>query len=225
MWNLNSDHGFRVARVDIEGINIIGFELALKTGSERTTSPPAILLNIDPPSNVGRVTSTECCSIETYLSAIKSWMTLIANYRNRHKKQKFTLKSGKLQKTSISSEWRHNHVVCYSKNKVLKNIVLRFLGRLSEILAAEFQKPVTVGIALYNFEMRTCWWCVMQISPSALGIMTPLRCGWRNGFVITILKKLCFSKNWKNEKISTNPPLVDDNSKIEKTGGCRFHVK
>ena len=133
-------------------------------------------------------------------------------------KQKLTLKSGKLRKTSISSEWRHNHVVCYSKNKVLKNIVLRFLGRLSEILAAEFQKPVTVGIALYNFEMRTCWWCVMQMSPSAFGIMTPLRYGWRNGFVITIKKKLCFSKNLKNEKISTNHPLVDNNSKNREGG-------
>jgi len=114
IWN--SDPGFRVARVNIKGINIIGFELALKTGSERTTSPPAIFLNIDPPSNVGRITLTDCCSIETYLSAIKSWMTLIVNFRNLHKKQKFTLKSGKLWKTSISSEWRHNHVVCYSKN-------------------------------------------------------------------------------------------------------------
>ena len=44
---------FRVARVDMKGINIIGFELALKTGSERTNSPPAIFLNIGPPVKRG----------------------------------------------------------------------------------------------------------------------------------------------------------------------------
>ena len=34
-----------------------------------------------------------------------------------------------------------------------------------------------------------------------------------NRCMVTISKKLCFSKNWKNEKISTNHPLVDNHSK------------